>query len=514
MSDNRIYDNTSDLGGGGIRFCYFYGTLPRPAFERNEITGNSSQEGGGVLCYEADSLEARQCVIAWNESQTGGGGLLADAVSMVPSLFLNRCTLHGNRAAPGGIDPVGGGVLARKGDLTVRSTIVSSNEGGGLVAAHAEPAPVIDSDYCDVWNNGLYDYYGCAPGAHSISSDPLYCQEIAAAPPWYCLFEHSPCNGTGMHGEDIGAGWVACFAGRDVVFYDNFSDQADDGWVVEEERPEQVEVEDGEYSMNSLSTSARAYVADFVSEDFEFSVWFRPVDTQMGGETHARWRMRPEDEAWYELVLKTEEQRGMLLRYEFGLICIMAEFDCPQYADAWHKLTIVSSGALLDGTLEIPFGMIVPLFHLIDPVPLPAGTIGLGVAWASAPGVRGAQHTHFDRVMVCAPDPADLASEPWSGGIAGEPLVLATPNPSAGAVSFRLRAPAEAWMELFDAQGRLVRTLRWSGQGTGEGALLRLDWDGRDESGRLVGSGVYAWRLRTGAAAAGAAAQGRLVLMR
>ncbi|MBP6875498.1 MAG: hypothetical protein KBD56_05465 [Candidatus Eisenbacteria bacterium] len=454
-------------------------------------------------------------MIAWNEAQSGGGGLVTDAVSMTPSLFMNRCTIHGNRVLdPGGIDPLGGGVLAKAGNLTIRSTIVSSNVGGGLVVAHVVPASEIDSDYCDVWGNAPDDYFGCTAGAHSISGDPLFCQD-ADVPPWYCLFAHSPCNGSGQGGEDIGAGWVACFAEEDVVFYDNFSDQADDGWVVEEEHPGQVGVEAGEYSLNSLSTAARSYVADLDVDHLEFTVWFEPMDIQMGGETHTRWRMRPEDESWYELVLKTEEQRGTLLRYENGLICIMAEFDCPLYAGVWHRLTITSAGSLLDGTLEIPFGLIIPLFHLDDPVPLPAGTVGLGVAWASAPGLRGAQHTHFDRVMVRrVPDPGGVAETPGGAWSVETPLVLVSPNPSSGAVSFRLRAPANAWMELFDAQGRWVRTLRWGSGAAGEGEIFTIGWDGRDRSGHPVGSGVYAWRLRTDAAVTKAVAEGRLILLR
>ena len=133
VSDNEIRDNTSLTGGGGVRFCYFYGALPRPAFERNLVTGNSSPEGGGVLCFEADSLEAKECVLAENVATVRGGGLVSDALSMVPSIFLDRCTIHGNRAPDDIATPTGGGVLAAAGAVTVQSTIVCSNAGGGLV---------------------------------------------------------------------------------------------------------------------------------------------------------------------------------------------------------------------------------------------------------------------------------------------------------------------------------------------------------------------------------------------
>jgi hypothetical protein len=513
IADNQIHDNSSSAGGGGIRFCYFYGTLPRPAFERNVISGNTSAEGGGVLCYEADSLEARECVIAGNVATLRGGGLLSSADTMTPALSMRRCTLHGNRAPDDVALPTGGGIYVQAGELTLRSTIVSSNAGGGLVCDAAAPGPTIDSDYDDVWNNGLYDYSACSPGPHDISADPFFCEDVPTVPPWYCIFETSPCNGTGWQGEDIGAGWVACYSQPWVVFYDNFSDQSDDGWTTEEGWPDQIRVEEGEYSMESASGSARASVSELAVEHLECTAWFRPLDTQMGGETHAYFRMTPESETWYELIMETETQRGTLLRVEGGLICIMAEFDCPQYVDAWHKLTLTATGSRLTGTLEIPFGMIVPLFDMEDPLPLSAGTIGFGVAWRSAPGLRGAQHTHFDRIMVRRlPDPADVAGA--DDAPARPPFARASPNPTRGAVSFTLRATGPACVELFDVAGRLVRSLRTPAAAVAGADLLRLDWDGRDSSGRPVASGVYTWRLTANAATPRAMATGRLVLMR
>ncbi len=516
VSDNQIHDNISDIGGGGIRFCYFYGTLPRPACARNVISGNTSAEGGGVLCYEADSLELSGCVIDHNTATIRGGGLASTSDGLIPSISMRGCTLDGNHAPDVSLPPTGGGAYAAAGLLTVRSGIVASNAGGGLVCPNVSPGASIDSDYSDVWNNGAYDYYSCAPGPHSISDDPLFCGPSSDPndPPWYCLFETSPANGTGWHGEDMGAGWVACYSVEDVVFYDNFSDQADDGWVVEEEQPEQVQVEEGEYSLNSISTAARSYVSALEIADLDLSVWFKPMETQLAGETRFCYRMDPVAAACYELSMRTEEQRGMLVRWEGGLGCIMAEFDCPVAVDAWQRLDVTASGARLTGVLEIPFGTIIPLFDLEDPVPLPAGTVGVGVAWRSAPAARGAQHTHFDRIMVRrAQDSSSTVDEDGSVSGLARPRVVAVPNPVRGAMTFRLLSTRATGLDLFDVKGRLVRTLHAVLPRQVAEGIRVLAWDGRDQAGRPVPSGVYSWRLR-GSDGSDAAARGRLVMLR
>jgi hypothetical protein len=49
---------------------------------------------------------------------------------------------------------------------------------------------------------------------------------------------------------------------------------------------------------------------------------------------------------------------------------------------------------------------------------------------------------------------------------------------------------------VFDARGRVVRTLRHAGHA--EAGYARVVWDGRDDSGARVASGVYTARLRAG----------------
>jgi hypothetical protein len=62
-------------------------------------------------------------------------------------------------------------------------------------------------------------------------------------------------------------------------------------------------------------------------------------------------------------------------------------------------------------------------------------------------------------------------------------------------LNFALAADVKATVEVFDLQGRRVRTLADGMTAAGPHALR---WDGRNESGRPCGSGVYFVRMRAG----------------
>jgi hypothetical protein len=86
---------------------------------------------------------------------------------------------------------------------------------------------------------------------------------------------------------------------------------------------------------------------------------------------------------------------------------------------------------------------------------------------------------------------------------------LAGPTPSAAAplaafpnpfnpkttLRFALAAPARVDLAIYDARGRLVRRLAAGELPAGQHSL---DWDGRDESGRALASGIYLARLLQG----------------
>jgi hypothetical protein len=89
--------------------------------------------------------------------------------------------------------------------------------------------------------------------------------------------------------------------------------------------------------------------------------------------------------------------------------------------------------------------------------------------------------------------------------------LVAYPNPFNPSVSLDVALPAPAAVEIaiHDVAGRRVRALRAGRLAAGQ---HRLQWDGRDEEGRALPSGVYLARLGGGGGAGCASA--RLVLLR
>ncbi len=67
-------------------------------------------------------------------------------------------------------------------------------------------------------------------------------------------------------------------------------------------------------------------------------------------------------------------------------------------------------------------------------------------------------------------------------------------NPST-IISFEVRRKSALSLDVFDVTGRKIRTLI---DGVRPAGRYSLTWDGRDEQGRPVGSGIYFYRLRSG----------------
>ena len=78
-------------------------------------------------------------------------------------------------------------------------------------------------------------------------------------------------------------------------------------------------------------------------------------------------------------------------------------------------------------------------------------------------------------------------------------LAPVRPNPSAGAVRFEFttRVDGPAQLDVHDVAGRRLRRWEWTMLAAGP---HRVDWDGRDDTGRSVGPGVVHYRLTSNGA--------------
>jgi hypothetical protein len=95
------------------------------------------------------------------------------------------------------------------------------------------------------------------------------------------------------------------------------------------------------------------------------------------------------------------------------------------------------------------------------------------------------------KVEFCWPYMAAVDRErPGPGSIDAVHLEQNHPNPFSPHTRISFSLPREGWVNLkvYSAEGRLIRTLFSGRRGPGR---YRLVWDGADEAGRPVPSGVY-----------------------
>ena len=72
-----------------------------------------------------------------------------------------------------------------------------------------------------------------------------------------------------------------------------------------------------------------------------------------------------------------------------------------------------------------------------------------------------------------------------------------TPNPfhQTAEIHYQIPAPGEISLKVYDITGKRVRTLV---DGKKEAGYYKIDWDGRNERGEELASGVYFYRLTAG----------------
>ncbi len=104
---------------------------------------------------------------------------------------------------------------------------------------------------------------------------------------------------------------------------------------------------------------------------------------------------------------------------------------------------------------------------------------------------------HGNESRVATLTPAGITGVGDGPAIRELALAPASPNPAAHGTTLRFSLPAAAnvSLDVYDAAGRLVRTLASGTQEAGEHAAT---WDVRDAGGRIVGAGLYFARLDAG----------------
>jgi hypothetical protein len=129
----------------------------------------------------------------------------------------------------------------------------------------------------------------------------------------------------------------------------------------------------------------------------------------------------------------------------------------------------------------------------------PSAGAGHGIAVDGAGGVYFTGAVGIPYKIYVAKINGMVAPEAGVEGVSAEvnpDLVYASPNPFVGTtcLTYSLSAglPSPVRLAVYDARGRVVRTLTERAEGPG---IHNVEWDGTDQSGKSVAGGVYFYRI-------------------
>jgi hypothetical protein len=182
-----------------------------------------------------------------------------------------------------------------------------------------------------------------------------------------------------------------------------------------------------------------------------------------------------------------------------GLVLAMASEeagDTTGYKDLWARDSHVNpqGGAIGEHRYE---GQVLHFFHTQrEPFLSHDLADGVYLSWVDmrASGKEDLKDVYTTRLHRSG---EDTGVEGPPAQVRGFQLAQNVPNPfnSETAIEFQILRAAEVRLEVFDLQGRLVRTLEQGPLGVG---THRRVFDGRDASGTPVASGLYIYRLQAG----------------
>jgi hypothetical protein len=136
-------------------------------------------------------------------------------------------------------------------------------------------------------------------------------------------------------------------------------------------------------------------------------------------------------------------------------------------------------------------------------------TIPAGPTTTARVKVEAADNIFFDLSNVNFTIESSAGVADLGRGASGLAIAANQPNPFNGrtTIAFEMPRSAPATLVVYDAAGRLVRTLLQGEVGAGAHHAV---WDGKDESGRIAANGIYLYRLSS----MGETLRGQMILVR
>ena len=401
--------NSATFGGGGISFKASTGEI-RGVWVRR----NSALLAGGISVSTTPGCTVRECRIEWNAA-TFGGGLFGDgALSILHNLIVgnssaNVCGGLGVSNATSGVvagntldrNTTGtgtGGISLASAAIPVFNNIVTHSTGAGISCSGTAPTLL---DFNNVWSATGVLYSGCAPGASSISSDPMFIDTTLVD---YHLGLNSPCIDRGRTGfayddPDGSRGDMGIFGSHAFTM-----DQPAfvEGARVEFSGPDRVLV------WNASSAPDVAQYAIYADANSGFA---------------------PSPGNFVALVATP------VTSYNLG----------PVSSETYYRVNAIDDDGYAGGySNEV----------------------------SASPSTGADPVTYTTRLFQNSPNPFNPETE----------------------IRFELAAPSEVSITVFDAAGRRVRVLAAEPRQAGVHAIR---WNGLNDAGETVSSGVYFYRMTT-----------------
>ncbi len=164
-----------------------------------------------------------------------------------------------------------------------------------------------------------------------------------------------------------------------------------------------------------------------------------------------------------------------------------AHYDYDEEVWSGRVVSISPTGCTIESNVyEIPSAPL--LYRWFPIVPSPHVAVALTIVGVPA----GGQGASLEDPVLVNPTPTEAALLPGAFALGQN-----EPNPFSTSTTIRFTLPAGTTvsLEVFDAAGRLVRTLA---NGQFPAGVHDVDWDHRDEGGHPLRAGVYLYRIRAG----------------
>lgn len=504
VTDCTFLENTAGGGAGAV----FISHTSNPIFTRCSFRRNVSGDWGGAVAVQQGSLsEFHDCEFVENTSMTGAAVYVR--LSAIPSIYTS--TFWGNTATNHGVIACDGG------DAFFERSIVAFNPSGESFWCDGGGSATLEC--CDVFGNPDGDWVGCVASQQGVngnlSADPLFCQERVGD---FHLQAGSPCADDPVCGR-IGALPAGCQpATASVSGVVTLNLESDHSGVQVEALPDTVKTftsASGAYSLEALypgSYTIRVSKEGWSAQEQEILLGPDAAVTDLDfvltpldqfEECQALNQAIPEGYAGFGTDIDVDVS-GFTVPPRVSGMEVYVDVSHPHTGDLFFGVTHLetSSVAVLlqgsggdDGSVT---GWYPGDFDPVTSLDVFSGEMVEG-PWRfwifdlRSPETSGTLNSWCLRIHFFR-DPVGVPSDEMPGVLV---LRSGQPNPFVSETTLRFDLPSSQDVRLlvFDSLGRRVARLLSASL---EAGPHQVNWQGRDDQGRLLPSGVYFYQLEAG----------------